>query len=205
MRLVGRLHDWNDARGFGFVTPNGGGERAFVHVRAFESRMRRPAEGDLLSFEVTTDARGRRNASAVRFAGASAPASADRHARTRRARPFRATRFASVFALALLGGVALGGVPWAVPTAYAAMSAVTYFVYLADKSAAVRGRRRTPESTLHALALLGGWPGAAYAQQHFEHKRSKAAFVTGYRLSVAANIVALVAGLVLRAPPQWLA
>jgi cold shock CspA family protein len=41
MRQQGRLSEWNDARGFGFVQPNGGGDRCFVHIRAFAARDRR--------------------------------------------------------------------------------------------------------------------------------------------------------------------
>ncbi|GAB6196797.1 DUF1294 domain-containing protein [Lysobacter xanthus] len=202
MRLVGRLHDWNDARGFGFVTPHGGGERAFVHVRAFGSGARRPAEGDLLSYVVTTDARGRRNAASVRFAPTtSTPA---RDARPRRAGPFRATRFAVAFALALAGVAFAGLVPAWVPLLYAVASALTYFAYMADKSAAVHSRGRTPETTLHVMALLGGWPGAAFAQQHFQHKRSKDAFVDTFRATMAANVLLLVAVIALRTHPEWL-
>ncbi|MCB1578653.1 MAG: cold shock domain-containing protein, partial [Xanthomonadales bacterium] len=51
MRFVGRIAEWNDEKGYGFVEPNGGGERAFVHVKAFERRVRRPADGDLISYE----------------------------------------------------------------------------------------------------------------------------------------------------------
>jgi len=36
MRYLGRITDWNDANGIGFVAPNGGGDRVFVHVKAFE-------------------------------------------------------------------------------------------------------------------------------------------------------------------------
>lgn len=189
MRLRGRLHDWNDARGFGFVVPDGGGERAFVHVRAFANASRRPVDGDLLDYAVHTDARGRRNAVAVRLQSAPARRTAPR----RPARPYRGRGPATAFALALPAAAFLGWLPWAVVAAYAAMSAACYFTYLADKAAAQRGRRRTPESTLHALALLGGWPGAAFAQQHFEHKRSKPAFVAVYRATVAANVAGLVA------------
>ena len=32
---------------------------------------------------------------------------------------------------------------------------------------------RTPESTLHLLELLGGWPGGLVAQQVFRHKTRK--------------------------------
>src|SRR3546814_8817316 len=30
VRLAGRISDWNDDKGYGFATPNGGGGRAFV-------------------------------------------------------------------------------------------------------------------------------------------------------------------------------
>ena len=72
MRYLGRITDWNDDKGFGFVTPNGGGDRAFVHVKAFERQGRRPVSGDLIAYAVQRDAKGRLNASAVRFAGAHA-------------------------------------------------------------------------------------------------------------------------------------
>src|SRR3546814_17649087 len=69
MRLAGRISAWNDDKGYGFATPSGGGDRAFVHIKAFQPGSRRPVDGDLISYEVTCDARGRSNAAEVRFAG----------------------------------------------------------------------------------------------------------------------------------------
>src|SRR3546814_3234261 len=66
MRLAGRISDWNDDKGYGFVTPNGGGDRAFVHIKAFQSGSRRPVDGDLISYAVTRDGRGRSHAAEVR-------------------------------------------------------------------------------------------------------------------------------------------
>jgi len=43
MRYQGKITSWKDDQGFGFVTHNGGGEKAFVHVNAFSRRSRRPA------------------------------------------------------------------------------------------------------------------------------------------------------------------
>ena len=47
MRFQGRITNWNDDKGFGFAIPNGGGDKAFVHVKALMSK-RRPVEGDLI-------------------------------------------------------------------------------------------------------------------------------------------------------------
>ncbi len=74
---------------------------------------------------------------------------------------------------------------------YATVSAVTFIAYGADKGAARRSGRRVPESTLHVLALLGGWPGALVAQQVFRHKTRKQPFRVVFWLAVVANCLAL--------------
>ena len=48
---------------------------------------------------------------------------------------------------------------------YLITSIITFLVYAQDKSAAKHNRWRTKESTLHTLALTGGWPGALLAQK----------------------------------------
>ena len=74
--------------------------------------------------------------------------------------------------------------------AYAAVSAVTFVALALDKRAAVRGRRRTPEATLHLLELLGGFPGSFLAQQLLRHKRSKPSYQFVFWLIVAAHLAA---------------
>ena len=56
------------------------------------------------------------------------------------------------------------------------MSVVTFFMYGWDKRQAKLDRWRTPEKSLHMLALLGGWPGAILAQRWFRHKTQKVSF-----------------------------
>ncbi len=76
--------------------------------------------------------------------------------------------------------------------AYSLMSVVTAAVYLLDKRLAISGARRIPERTLHALELLGGWPGALVAQQLFRHKNRKPTFFLVTWLIAALHIAAWV-------------
>jgi uncharacterized membrane protein YsdA (DUF1294 family) len=56
------------------------------------------------------------------------------------------------------------------------MSVFAFFLYRSDKRRAETGDWRVPESTLHVIGLLGGWPGAFLAQRKFRHKTSKISF-----------------------------
>ena len=68
---------------------------------------------------------------------------------------------------------------------YAVASLVAFAAYGLDKRAAVRGRRRVAEATLHTTELFGGFPGALLAQQVFRHKRAKARYMIVFWLIVA--------------------
>ncbi|GAB2504916.1 DUF1294 domain-containing protein [Arenimonas alkanexedens] len=92
--------------------------------------------------------------------------------------------------LALVAGTGWAGLP-VLAVAYAGMSALTFAVYAFDKSAAKSGRQRTPESTLHMLALFGGWPGAMAAQHWLRHKSVKTAFLGTFWATVLLNLGAL--------------
>lgn len=80
---------------------------------------------------------------------------------------------------------------------HATVSTLTLGVYFLDKRAAVRGAHRIPEARLHALALLGGWPGALLAMRLFKHKRRKAAFVRVFWLTVVGHLAAVSAAVYL--------
>lgn len=71
---------------------------------------------------------------------------------------------------------------------YAFASVVTFGTYLMDKRAAVRGRRRVRERTLHWMEFLGGWPGALAGQACFRHKRRKARYMAVFAAIVAAHV-----------------
>ena len=71
------------------------------------------------------------------------------------------------------------------------LSIITFCVYGWDKRQAKLGRWRTPEKTLHVLALLGGWPGAILAQRYFRHKTRKGSFQVLFWLTVMLHVAAV--------------
>lgn len=191
MRFAGTIKSWDDERGFGFIAPAQGGEHIFVHARAFPPRSGRPQVNQRVSFEVEPGSAGRKRAKNVAL---------QRTERTRSA-PQRRTPaqwgVSTGFAMAaLLLLYAVVGVLWRPPLVlaalYAGASLVTFLAYAADKSAARRGTRRTPETTLHGLALACGWPGALVAQQLLRHKSTKAAFRPVFWGTVVLNVAAFV-------------
>ena len=74
---------------------------------------------------------------------------------------------------------------------YIVASVAAFVAYGVDKSAAQRGRWRTPESTLHVLSLIGGWPGALVAQRVFRHKSRKQSFRAAFYFTAVLNCMAL--------------
>lgn len=72
-------------------------------------------------------------------------------------------------------------------------SVIAFIVYARDKRAAMMGRRRIPERSLHLLGLLGGWPGALLARKLLNHKTTKTRFVAIFWATVIANITAVTA------------
>jgi uncharacterized membrane protein YsdA (DUF1294 family) len=97
----------------------------------------------------------------------------------------------------------MGKLSWFVVGWYALASGVALLTYAADKRAAIARRRRIPEDQLHAVALLGGWPGALVAQRKFRHKSEKWAFRSVFWLTMVANVGVLA---FLLSPPgkNWL-
>lgn len=59
------------------------------------------------------------------------------------------------------------------PVLVVAMSVVAFLFYGWDKHQAKNDGWRVPEKRLHALAFLGGWPGAMLGQKFFRHKTQK--------------------------------
>lgn len=165
MPLKGRVTEWNAERGFGYLDSNG--RRIFLHWRDFKEHHKRPEAGDLILFTLGEDNRGRCCAKEAVHANDGGR--------------FRAVDLAILAALLALPAFAtyrtfgtdlarwIGG--WC-----AATSLLAYLAYARDKRLARIKAWREPESMLHLLELLGGWPGAFIAQRQLRHKSSKGAF-----------------------------
>jgi len=181
MRYQGRITTWKDDKGFGFITPNGGGEQVFVHIRSFSNRRRRPAGNELVTYELKVDGKGRAQADVVGFVGEQ-PTPSNPQGRSN-----TPPLFAVCFLIFVAITVIAGRLPSVVLILYLVASVIAFFAYAFDKSAAVKGLWRTQESTLHLFALIGGWPGALAAQRLLRHKSSKASFQTTFWFTVVLN------------------
>jgi len=59
MRTTGIVKWFNDAKGFGFITPEGGGKDLFVHHSAIQSQgFRSLTEGERVEFEIVQGQKG---------------------------------------------------------------------------------------------------------------------------------------------------
>jgi uncharacterized membrane protein YsdA (DUF1294 family)/cold shock CspA family protein len=180
----GLLTAWNDDKGFGFITPDGGGERVFAHISVYAGRGR-PAADRKVNYSVTRDGQGRLRAGRFQYAGAAKVG----------ASVAPGTLLAGVFVLGFFAVLASlfyrHYLPMSVLATYGGVSLVLFVMYGMDKAAAQRGGQRTAENTLHLFELCCGWPGALMAQQVFRHKTRKGSYQFIFWLATLANLGAL--------------
>jgi CspA family cold shock protein len=59
MRATGTVKWFNDAKGFGFITPSDGSKDCFVHYSAIQGKgFKTLAEGDSVEFDLVTGQKG---------------------------------------------------------------------------------------------------------------------------------------------------
>lgn len=185
MRYQGKITNWKDDKGFGFINPNGGGDQVFVHIKSFANRQRRPVGDEIVTYELRVDVKGRSQAENVAFVGERAPSNISP------ARRNISLILAAFFLAFVAASASVGKLPFAVLWLYLVGSAVAFLAYALDKSAAKNDQWRTKESTLHLFALVGGWPGALAAQRLLRHKSKKQSFQTVFWATVVLNCGAL--------------
>jgi uncharacterized membrane protein YsdA (DUF1294 family)/cold shock CspA family protein len=171
--FMARVVQWDREKGYGFLQV--GAERVFLHRRDVARANGGLRVGDKVNFILGEDAQGRVCAK-------------EAECLSRRAKGLLVGSLVPI-ALLVLPVTALISrgvdVRWA--GVYVLMlSVVTYWAYARDKQRAREGLWRLSEQSLHLLELLGGWPGAFFAQRRLRHKCSKASYQLVFWLIVAA-------------------
>ena len=189
MRRQGKITKWNDQRGFGFISSSEGGDSVFVHISALPRSGHRPSLNEAVSYTLGFDSHGRPQAKDVRFIVD--PSSASPMRQIPKLGVAVPIVFAMSFLIALGAFAAVGSLEMSWLALYYGASIITYGCYSRDKTAAQNARRRTPETTLQLMSLLGGWPGALIAQVLLRHKTRKPSFLVGYWCTVIVNCIAL--------------
>jgi uncharacterized membrane protein YsdA (DUF1294 family)/cold shock CspA family protein len=181
VRLKGKLINWNEDKAFGFIKPNGGGDHVFIHKTALSNRNRTPQLNDIITFSISKDKQGRYCADKATFTGE----------KIKKKQAKNVSKFSIYLSVIFLSLIALAyfldHIPQNLVLVYFGLSIITFLAYASDKSKAQRGAWRTPESTLHMFSLIGGWPGAAVAQQLLRHKSQKQEFRIAFWFTVIVN------------------
>lgn len=186
MRTKGKITSWNDEKGFGFITPNTGGKRVFLHIKALGNRNRRPEVNQVVTFALSTDRQGRPRAEKATLAG-------DRLTLKKKQTNGSMSVITAASFLVIVGASVLTAkISPLILAFYMVASLLTFIMYAVDKSAARKGKWRTQESTLHLLSLTGGWPGALVAQQKLRHKSKKQSFRSVFWVTVLLNCSAFI-------------
>ncbi|SSI36360.1 DUF1294 domain-containing protein [Acinetobacter baumannii] len=181
MRDQGRLVEWFDEKGYGFIQPDDAEkERVFLHIKDFARPGPRPIIGCALEYLVILDERGRFRAQQVTYLKASQTRKALKPAKTQssfQASPWSAMQMGIVFYFVLMGIMSFIHILPAYTLLFVLMmNVLSYWLYSQDKEAAQLGNRRVPEQTLHIVSFLGGWPAVWWAQQKLRHKTQKQPF-----------------------------
>ena len=106
MRFTGTVKTWNEARGFGFLTPSQGGQDIFVHISALPKGAGVPRPGQAFTFEIELNRDGKKRAVKVQDPEQSAaparPRAGDPPHRARAPTPPRRTRPLSSLVISVL-------------------------------------------------------------------------------------------------------
>jgi uncharacterized membrane protein YsdA (DUF1294 family)/cold shock CspA family protein len=193
MRDQGRLVEWFDDKGYGFIQPNDASkDRVFLHIKDFARQGPRPIVGCALEYTVLLDGDGRFRAQQVMYLKASQtqkilPKPKNVNGQQQKLKPMQIACIAYILALAVF--TLLGMLSGMVLLFISITNALTYWLYAQDKEAALLGNRRIPEQSLHILSFLGGWPTAWLAQERLRHKTQKQPFRKIYFCTIALNIL----------------
>lgn len=133
MAIKGQIIEWNDEKGYGFISAIGGELKVFFHISSVTNRGYRPKIKDSVTFDVAEDKKGRFNAENVVVLGV-------------HGFPFTVLFGLSFLVAATASVVLFDGAKILIPL-YVVLSMFTYLMFAKDKQAAqenIGERQKTP-------------------------------------------------------------
>lgn len=186
MTSEGRIASWNDPKGYGFITPNDGGKRVFIHISELSNRKCRPEINQPISYVLSKDKQGRPCATKALLPG-------DQKSRSSHRMTLTTAIVIAVLFMGVIGaGVAMGSLSMWVTAIILAANLVAALCYTLDKTAAQNDGLRISEGLLHLFGIAGGWPGGLIAQQKLRHKTRKQSFQVAFWITAAINLCILI-------------
>ncbi|WGV98391.1 DUF1294 domain-containing protein [Vibrio sp. YMD68] len=173
MSIIGRISEWDDNKGYGFISVDKQAPRIIFHLSDLSGHSQRPRLNERVEFTLTKDDHGSFVAKEIE-------------------RPivFGFSLAITVwFITVVCSAVWLIYYPPIVLLHYVFLSSATYLVYLYDRGAEVENRTRIPELVLHTLSFIGGWPGAVLAQTLLRYQSSEESYRYRFWCAISANIM----------------
>lgn len=194
MRDQGRLVEWFDDKGYGFIQPTDSDkDRVFLHIKDFARPGPRPIVGCALEYVPLIDGKGRIRAQQVTYLkAAQVKKSTAKVTQKPHAKQHPLNLLSIIYIVLLAGLVIFGLLPSLFLLIISLINVLSYWLYVQDKQAAQADERRVAENTLHLVAFLGGWPAAHLAQQKLRHKTQKQPFRHIYFAMIGLNIALMI-------------
>lgn len=159
MHFQGRVTDWSQERGYGFIEPHGVTQRVYLHINAFSSLSRSPQDGDIVVYQADIDTIHRPEAREAWLLDDWKQRKA-----VQRSSVLPPALLCSGWFVLLWLGIQYDRLPVLLPMLYLLASLLTLFSLPGKESAALDPQWNKLQKWLPALTLLGGWPGILYAR-----------------------------------------
>jgi len=193
---IGKIINWNDDRGFGFIEIENTNERIFVHIKSFNDRYFRPQNNQVVRFDLYKDKDNRsyaknvsRDTDRIKTSKRYKSKSKSKESNSNKSSfSYIKIMIILTFWISIIIFFSQNKIPLQMIIFPIIINYITYFVYQYDKFKAEQHKYRVSENTLHLLSIFGGWTGAMIAQYIFRHKTKKTSFISIFWLTVIINI-----------------
>lgn len=108
--MRGKINQWKDEKGFGFIVPDDGTENVFFHISTVKSNARRPQVGDVVIYETTRDSQNRLKARFVSIEDVAKNSKLQNKYRSNKIEPPKKNIFDYALIFVLLASLTVAGV-----------------------------------------------------------------------------------------------